>query len=163
MTFQDLPANGIVSTTAEVLPAWLDYNDHMNVAYYVAAFDLGIDAFKAVLGIDLDYINREKKSTVALESHITYQREASLGEQLRIETRLLNFDGKRCHLYQEMYREHTLLSTLESLSISFDTTLRRSCPFEPIMAERYQQAFEAQKMVPIPQWVGKSVSMKKKS
>ena len=163
MTVKDLPANGIVSTTAEVLPEWLDYNDHMNVAYYVAAFDLGIDAFKAVLGIDLDYINREKKSTVALESHITYQREASLGEELRIETRLLNFDGKRCHLYQEMYRQQTLLSTLESLSISFDTTLRRSCPFEPVMAARYRQAFEAQKIVPIPEWVGKSVSMKKKT
>lgn len=163
MSFHDLPDDGIVSTAAEVLPEWLDYNDHMNVAYYIAAFDLGIDAFKAVLGIDLDYINREKKSTVALESHVTYQREASLGEKLRIDTRLLDFDGKRCHLYQEMYRDETLLSTLESLSISFDTNLRRSCPFEPVMAERYRRIFEAQKTVPIPKWVGKSVSMKKKN
>ena len=163
MTFQDLPENGIVSTTVEVLPEWLDYNDHMNVAYYVAAFDLGIDAFKAVLGIDLAYIAREKKSTVALESHITYQQEASLGEALRIDTRLLDFDGKRCHLYQEMYREEILISTLESLSISFDTKRRRSCPFDPVMATRYKEMFEAQKMMPVPEWVGKSVSMRRKS
>lgn len=70
MNTLSLPSNGIVVTETEVLESWLDYNDHMNVAYYVAAFDLGIDAFKATLGIDLDYIAREKRSTVALEAHI---------------------------------------------------------------------------------------------
>lgn len=162
MNFKDLPANGIVSSTAKVIPEWLDYNNHMNVAYYVAAFDIGIDAFKAVIGVDLDYIEREKKSTVALESHITYQREASLGDELRIDTRILGFDGKRCHIYQEMYRDEILLSTLESLSISFDTALRRSCPFEAPIAERYRMMFAAQQSIAVPEWVGKSVSMERK-
>lgn len=162
MSFPALPADGIVSTQAEVLPEWLDYNDHMNVAYYIAAFDLGIDAFKATVGIDLDYIENKKKSTVALESHITYQQEASLGEKLRINTRLLDYDGKRCHIYQEMYRDDTLLSTQETLSISFDTALRKSCPFADDVAPRYQQMFEAQKSLPVPEWVGKSVGIKRK-
>ncbi|MEM7465332.1 MAG: thioesterase family protein [Pseudomonadota bacterium] len=163
MTLAPLPSDGIVTTEAEVLPEWLDYNDHMNVAYYIAAFDLGIDAFKATIGIDLDYIQREKKSTVALESHITYQQEAALGEKLRIKTRLLNYDGKRCHIYQEMYRVDTLLSTQETLSISFDTALRKSCPFAKDVAPRYQQMFEAQQSLPVPEWVGKSVAIKRKS
>ena len=163
MAFPTLPANGIVSTEVEVLPDWIDYNDHMNVAYYVAAFDLGIDAFKAVIGIDLAYIEREKRSTVALESHITYQREASLGEKLRVDTRLLDYDGKRCHIYQEMYRGDELLSTLETLSISFDTAARKSCPFADDVAPRYQQMHESQKNLPIPEWVGKSVGIKRKN
>ena len=147
----------------EVLPEWLDYNDHMNVAYYiVAAFDLGIDAFKAVSASISTYIEREKRSTVALESHITYQREASLGEKLRVNTRLLDYDGKRCHIYQEMYRDE-LLSTLETLSISFDTALRKSCPFADDVAPRYQQMHEAQNHLPIPEWVGKSVGIKRKN
>ena len=162
MSFPALPADGIVSTQAEVLPEWLDYNDHMNVAYYIAAFDLGIDAFKATVGIDLDYIENNKKSTVALESHITYQQEASLGEKLHINTRLLDYDGKRCHIYQEMFRGNTLLSTQETLSISFDTALRKSCPFADDVAPRYQQMFEAQKSLPVPEWVGKSVGIKRK-
>ena len=29
----------------KVLPAWIDYNGHMNVAYYLVAFDTGLDAF----------------------------------------------------------------------------------------------------------------------
>lgn len=163
MAFPTLPANGIVSTEVEVLPDWIDYNDHMNVAYYVAAFDLGIDAFKAVIGIDLEYIEREKRSTVALESHITYQREASLGEKLRVDTRLLDYDGKRCHIYQEMYRDNELLSTLETLSISFDTRARKSCPFADDVAPRYQQMHESQKNLAIPEWVGKSVGIKRKN
>ena len=44
-----IPANGIVISHAEVLPAWLDYNDHMNVAYYLVAFEQGIDDYKAIV------------------------------------------------------------------------------------------------------------------
>ena len=62
----EIPANGIVTSHGIVKPEWLDYNDHLNVAYYVLLFDLGIDAFKAVVGIDLDYIKRKALSTVAL-------------------------------------------------------------------------------------------------
>ena len=43
----EIPANGIVTSHGIVKPEWLDYNDHLNVAYYVLLFDLGIDAFKA--------------------------------------------------------------------------------------------------------------------
>ena len=97
---QNLPENGVVSYAATVKRDWLDYNDHMNVAYYVMAFDLAIDAFKEVIGISRQYIERERRSTVALESHITYQQEASLGDELRIDTRVVDFDGKRAHLCQ---------------------------------------------------------------
>ena len=50
------PENGVVVTSYTVMPEWLDYNNHMNVAYYVGTFDLGIDALKAIYGIDADYI-----------------------------------------------------------------------------------------------------------
>ena len=128
-----LPQNGIVTTTAKVLPEWLDYNDHMNVAYYIAVFDIGIDDLKAVYGIDPAYIETQKRSTVALEAHITYQNEASLDEVLTVRSRILDFDAKRTHLYQEMYRGEDLLATQETLSISFDLRARKSCAnrFEP--------------------------------
>ena len=62
-----IPDNGIVITTHSVLPEWLDYNGHMNVAYYISTFDLGIDALKATYGIDSNYIESEQRSTVALD------------------------------------------------------------------------------------------------
>ncbi len=157
-----VPDNGIVITEANVLPEWLDYNDHMNVAYYIAAFDIGIDELKMTYGINGDYIEREQRSTVALEAHITYQNEASLGDTLRIESRVLDFDGKRTHLYQEMYRGDDLAATQETLSISFDLKTRRSCTFDSAIAPNIERLRAAQASLPRPEWVGRSVGIRKK-
>jgi acyl-CoA thioester hydrolase len=158
-----IPDQGLVITHYTVLPEWLDYNNHMNVAYYIATFDLGIDALKAVYGIDARYIETEQRSTVALEAHITYQNEASLGEQLDVHTRILDFDAKRTHLYQEMYRGGVLLATQETLSISFDLQARKSSAFDPAIGARIAMLYEAQRELPKPKWVGNAVGIRRKS
>jgi acyl-CoA thioester hydrolase len=157
-----IPPDGVVITTSAVLPESLDYNGHMNVAYYIAAFDIGIDDLKAVYGIDGRYIENKQRSTVALEAHITYQNEASLGDALEVRTRILDFDTKRTHLYQEMYRGEDLLATQETLSISFDLGARKSCPFEPAIANNIERLWQAQDSLPRPDWVGRSVGIRKK-
>ncbi len=159
MQHASLPANGLVVNHATVVPEWIDYNGHMNVAYYIKAFEIGIDAYKAWVGMTLDYIESTGRSTVALESHVTYQAEAHLGEDLAIETRILACDGKRAHVYQEMYRDTTLLATQEVLAISFDTNARRTGPFEPAIAANYQRLVEAAAGVPRPSWVGRAISI----
>ena len=158
----DLPPNGLVISHATVVPEWLDYNGHMNVAYYTQVFDLAIDAYKAVIGLTLEYIETTGRSTVALESHVTYQQEAHLGDELRVETRVLGCDGKRAHIYQELYRDTTLLATQESLALSFDKATRRSAPFEPHIAEGYRRMVEAQAGIPRPAWVGRAISLSAK-
>ena len=154
-----IPDHGLVIDMTIVVPAWIDYNGHMNVAYYIKAFEIGIDSYKAVVGMTLDYIERTGRSTVALESHITYQQEAHLGEHLRIETRILDCDGKRVHVSQEIYRDTTLLATQETLAIGFDARARRSNPFEPAIAENYRRLVEAQAALPRPPWVGRAISL----
>lgn len=156
-----IPDNGIVITTCSVLPEWLDYNGHMNVAYYISTFDLGVDALKATYGIDSNYIESAQRSTVALEAHITYQNEASLGEELRVDTRILDFDAKRTHLYQEMYRGEDLLATQETLSISFDLKARRSCSFGADITANIERLQNAQRSRPRPDWVGRAVGIRK--
>ncbi len=162
MSQQKLPENGVVSCAATVKRDWLDYNDHMNVAYYVLAFDLAIDAFKEVIGISREYIERERRSTVALESHITYRQEASLGDELRIDTRVIDFDGQRAHVYQEMYRDDQLLASQETLSISFDTAARKSCMFDDAITQGYERMVAAQRKLPLPEWLGRSVEIRQK-
>ena len=154
-----IPVHGLVIDEAAVIPAWIDYNGHMSVAYYTKAFEIGIDSYKAVVGMTLDYIERAGRSTVALEAHVTYQQEAHLGERLRIETRILACDGKRVHVYQEIYRDTTLLATQETLAISFDTRARRTSPFEPAIADNYRRLVEAQAALPRPPWVGRAISI----
>jgi acyl-CoA thioester hydrolase len=158
-----IPDQGVVITHYTVLPEWLDYNNHMNVAYYIATFDLGIDALKAVYGINASYIENEKRSTVALEAHITYHNEASLGEQLDVHTRVLDFDAKRTHLYQEMYRGDVRLATQETLSISFNLQARKSCAFDETVAARIAALHGAQQALPRPTWAGQAVGIRRKS
>ncbi len=162
MPQQKLPENGVVSYTATVKPEWLDFNNHMNVAYYTMTFDLALDALHEVIGLTHEYIERERRSTVALEAHITYQQEASLGDELRVDTRVIDSDGKRVHVCQEMYRGDQLLATQETLSISFDTAARRSCMFDQSFAERHQQMVEAQRKALIPSWTGRKVGIRRK-
>ncbi len=154
-----IPPQGLVVTHATAIPAWLDYNGHMNVAYYTLVFDVGVDAYKAVVGLTMDYIEAVGRSTVALECHVTYQQEAHLGDELRVETRVLGCDAKRAHIYQEMFRGDTLLATQESLALSFDKATRRSAPFEPHIAENYRRMVEAQAALPRPAWVGRAISL----
>lgn len=156
----DLPANGIILSHLTVKPEWLDYNDHMNVAYYNAVFDLAIEDVKAAYGLTEAYRLANQRSTVALEAHITYQQEATLGDELRIESRILETDGKRLHLCQAMYRDTTLLATQETLSLSFNLATRRSCPFDPSLLARIEDLQRAQAWVLKPGWIGRTIGLR---
>jgi acyl-CoA thioester hydrolase len=151
--------HGIVLTHLTVKPEWLDYNAHMNVAYYHAAFDLAIEDLKIAYGLTEAYRSTQQRSTVALESHITYQNEAHRGDALRIESRILATDGKRLHLGQAMYRAETLLATLETLSLSFDLATRRSCRFDPTLLARIEALQQAQSGLPKPGWIGRTIGL----
>ena len=48
-----------------VIPEWIDINGHMNVAYYVRAFDMAVDEQWAGLGITAEYITNNKASTLS--------------------------------------------------------------------------------------------------
>lgn len=160
MTPHTLPADGIVCSHLNVQPDWLDYNGHMNVAYYLVAFEHGVEDLKTTYGLDADYRAAKLRSTVALESHLTYQNEAAEGEPLQITTRILATDGKRLHVAQAMTRDGTLLATQEILSISFDLAARKTCPFEPSLLARINALVEAQMTTSRPTWIGRTISLK---
>jgi acyl-CoA thioester hydrolase len=159
MSIDNLPRDGIVRSAVTVLSEWLDYNEHMNVAYYLVAFEQGIEDLKNAYGLDAAYRAANQRSTVALEAHLTYQNEANEGEQLRVETRILDTDGKRLHLAQALYRDDVLVSTQEVLSISFDLAARRTCPFEPALLSRIKTLIAAQSTLPRPGWIGRAISL----
>ena len=51
-------------TTLTVQPEWIDHNGHMNVAYYVLAFDVATDTVYETWGLGLDYPERENLSLI---------------------------------------------------------------------------------------------------
>ena len=112
-----------------------------------------------LIGMDINYIRTEQRSTVSLEAHICYHSEAMLGDELRVETRIVDYDSKRAHVYQEMYHDDRLLATQETLSISFDIKKRKTCDFDPRFIRHYKFLCETQVLTPIKGELGKSVKL----
>ncbi len=129
---------GVDVYEGSVLAAWIDVNDHMNVAYYVLAFDLAVDSVWTQLGITSDYIAEQNNSTFAVESHITWQRELKLGEPFVVTSELLAYDAKRIHQFMRMYHAESgfLAATAEWMNLHVDMNLRRVSPWpEAILAD----------------------------
>jgi acyl-CoA thioester hydrolase len=146
----------------EVRPEWVDYNDHMNVACYVLAFDLATDAFFDFVGVGEDYAGRTDRAMFAVEAHLTYQRELGAGETLRIATQLLGFDAKRLHFFHQMFRagDDRPAATSEWLALHVDRAARRSAPLPQDIAARLAAVREAHAGLPIPPEVGRLIALK---
>ena len=140
-----------------VLPEWIDYNGHLNLAYYMVAFDRGTDAFWDAFGLDDPYRARTGTSTYALESHLTYQREMRRGDPFRITSLLLDFDAKRIHHLHRMYHdtEHYLAATNELLFINVDVARGRSTAFDADMLQTLGAIREAHRRLEVPPEAGR--------
>ncbi len=124
---------------------WIDYNDHMNVAYYLLAFDQALDRLYDRLELGVDYLKRTNHSTMTLETHIIYARELRLGAPMRFTFQLLDYDTKRQHFFGRMFHaaEGYLAATHEWIATHVDLAARRSAEmpadkvatFAKIMAE----------------------------
>ena len=140
---------------------WLDYNDHMNVAYYTLAFDNAGEELLKVAGMGHDYTQATQNSWMVLEGHITYQNEARLGDLLLIKSRVLDCSAKAAHLYQEMYRDETLLSTQEQLMLHVSLATRRTTAFEAPVLAALQAMQAAQQDLPRPEWIGRRIGIRR--
>ena len=98
-------AGSVATSSGKVLPEWIDINGHMNVAYYVLAFDLGVDALWRQLGITDKYIETTQCSTFAVECHVTYQAELKEAEPYIVTSQILAYDEKRIHQFQKQVVE----------------------------------------------------------
>ncbi|HYR66500.1 MAG TPA: thioesterase family protein, partial [Reyranella sp.] len=88
---------------ATVLPEWIDWNGHMNVGFYVVAFDKATDTLCAQFGCSWEYTRDKIGMTFVLEAHVTYDQEVKEGDALRITTQILDHDAKRLHYIHAMY------------------------------------------------------------
>ncbi|MDU3042099.1 acyl-CoA thioesterase, partial [Bradyrhizobium sp.] len=80
------PAGGgpFLSQIMQIEPQWIDYNGHLNMAYYNVMFDRAIDQMWAELGIGPAYMKDRQGSTFTAECHVRYLREIHLGDPVRI-------------------------------------------------------------------------------
>jgi acyl-CoA thioester hydrolase len=148
-----------------VRPEWIDYNGHMNVAYYVLAFDHAADALFDRLGLDAAYRARADFSTFALECHVVYRREVAAGDPLRFEVQMLDFDGRFFHYIAKMFHDRLnyLAAACEWICCGVDLATRRPAPLPDEVAARFRALYEAQRGMPRPPEAGRSIGIKRKA
>jgi acyl-CoA thioester hydrolase len=158
------PADAPLALYSEtVRPEWIDYNGHMNLAYYVLAFDHATDAFFDHIGLGADYLKRAGASTFALEAHITYEREMMVGAPMRFTTQLLGHDSKRLHYMHFMYHgeEDWLAATTELVSLHVDMTARRSAPMPDAVRQRLDAIAVGHDRLERPAQAGRVISLER--
>ena len=149
-------------TRGTVLSEWIDYNDHMNVAYYLLAFDHAVDALWDVFGLTHEYILTHSSSTIAAESHVTWLREIVEGAPYVITTQILAYDEKRIHQFQRMYHaeEGFLSATCEWMNLHFDKSIRRITPWPEKIRARVAEFADNQPQIPWPEEAGHRIQVK---
>lgn len=137
--------------------AWIDYNGHMNVAYYVLAFDRAVDALLETIGVDGDYVSSRRLSTFSAEIHVCYLAEVHAADPLRMTGQLLGADAKRVHFFLRMYHavEGYLAATLEQVALHVDLATRRTAPFPADVHERIESLRTTHAALERPAQVGR--------
>lgn len=142
-------------------PAWIDYNGHLNMAYYHVLFDRGVDALWAELGIGPDYLATRGGSTFTAECHVRYLREVHLDDPVRVSILLVAADDKRLHTFQELRHatEGWLSATSENMSLHVNMAARKTAPFPPDIRARIAAVTKAHDACPRPEGLGRGIGM----
>jgi len=159
------PANSYIGSpvhSGKVLPEWIDYNGHMNVAYYVLAFDLGIDALWVDFGITEEHVQANQSSTFAVEAHVLYKQELKLDDPYVITSQILAYDEKRIHQFQRMYheREGYVAATAEWMSLHVDLGERRVAPWPAKILESINEVAVGQPDWGLPKEKGSQMAVR---
>ena len=163
MTLSFLP-DGLVDAGVETVhPDWIDYNGHMNVAYYVLAFDHALDRVFDAMSVGAAYVRETNSSFFVLESHVNYVGEVKEGDPLRFDFQLIDHDAKRLHYFMRMYhaRENYLAATLEQLTVHVDMGTRRSAPMGTATRVRFHALSERHRDLPRPAEVGRVMGIRR--
>ena len=111
---------------------WTDYNNHMNMAYYVLVFDQLWEIILEKFKMGEQSAKSTKMSTMVVETHTTYNNEVKEGDEVEINLTFFDHDKKRLHFKMEMIEKSSkkLSATLEMLSLYIDLNKRRVAEFE---------------------------------
>ena len=123
----------IFLSSQKIVKDWIDYNNHMNVSYYLLIFDkYGADILNDTFKMGEHSAKTTGKSTMIVESHITYNQELKENDEVDINLIYFDHDKKRLQYKFEMIHKSKkyLASTMEILALYVDLDKRKTSEFE---------------------------------
>ena len=111
---------------------WTDYNNHMNMAYYVLVFDQVWENMLEKFKMGENSAKTTNMSTMVVETYTTYNNEVKEGDEVEVNLTFFDHDKKRLHFKMEMIEKSSqkLSATLEMLSLYIDLNKRKVSEFE---------------------------------
>ena len=111
---------------------WVDYNNHMNMAYYVLIFDQALEVALEKFNMGESAAKDLNRSTMVVETNTKYLSEVKQGEEIDINMTYFDHDKKRLHIKMEMIEksEKKISANIEWISLYIDLNQRKVTEFE---------------------------------
>ncbi len=150
------------SREMRVEESWIDYNGHLNMAYYNVLFDRGHDDASDLLGCGRAYREATNRTIFTAEAHVRYLREIHAGERVAVDIRLIDADEKRHHWWLELHALDGgfLSATSEALALHVDLTVKKVVPFPGGVAARTTAWLDAGRALPLPPGLGRRIGLR---
>ena len=154
-----------VSSPMRVEKQWIDYNGHLNMAYYHVLFDRAVDEAYELIGIGHDYLKLHNHSTFTAEAHVRYLRELHEGDPVRVTFQLLGYDAKRVHYFEQLFHatEGWVSATSENLILHIDMAAKKVAPFPDTIMRSLAAMKAAHERLPRPEAAGRRIAMPDRS
>ena len=116
----------------KIIKEWVDYNNHLNMAYYILIFDQACEVILEKFKMGAGSAKIEKRSTMVVETNTKYISEVKEGDEVDIMLTFFNHDKKRLHLKLEIIEKKTkkISATIEWLSLYVNLETRKVTEFE---------------------------------
>ena len=154
----------IILPEKKVIKDWIDYNGHMNVAFYTLAFDKSLDVFlEEILGIGETHALRNKQGPFVLQAHYNYLNEMSLDERFNIRLLVVDCDEKRMHLCLDMFsqKKNKVIAVAEKVLINVNLNIRKIEHYPSWAYKRLVKLKDTHKNAQFPNVLGKQITLKK--
>jgi acyl-CoA thioester hydrolase len=151
------------SNVMEIQKDWIDYNGHLNMAYYNVLFDRCADAAFELMGLGPDYARERQLTTYTAEVHICYVRELHLDHRVTATLQILDYDEKRIRFFQELrHVDGWLAATSENLMLHVDMSGPSVAPFPADIMEKIEAMANAHASLPMPERAGRAIGIRRK-
>jgi acyl-CoA thioester hydrolase len=154
-----------VSSLMHVDPGWIDYNGHLNMAYYNVLFDRAVDEAFDLLGIGPVYVKTRRHSCFTAEIHVRYLRELHAADPVRVTFQLLDYDAKRIHYFEQLFHatDGWVSATSENMSLHVDMEAKKTAAFPSEALKRLAEMKASHVRLPLPEAAGRRIVMPTKS
>jgi acyl-CoA thioester hydrolase len=126
-------------------------------------FDRATDRLFDHLGIGAAYRHASNHSMFALEAHVTYERELREGARFVVDTRLVDIDQKRLHIFHELYRQDdgALAATAEFLALHVNLSGPRAAPLPQVSLAKAEALLAENRKLPAPPQLGRRIGIRR--